>query len=66
MGTNRDLFCQTVHQKCRRVNNFSCDYGLRVEYLKEPTIRNPKQNRAALWWIFATNKSATANRKKGF
>jgi hypothetical protein len=31
-----------------------------------PTIRNPNQNRAALWQIFPTNKSATANRKNGF
>jgi hypothetical protein len=28
--------------------------------------RNPNQKRSALWRIFSTNKSATANRKKGF
>jgi hypothetical protein len=28
--------------------------------------RNPNQNRAALWRIFSSNKSAPANRKTGF
>jgi hypothetical protein len=27
---------------------------------------NPNQNRAALWRIFSSNKSAPANRKTGF
>jgi hypothetical protein len=31
-----------------------------------PTSRNPNQNRAALWRIFSSNKSAPANRKTGF
>jgi hypothetical protein len=48
MGTNWDLFRRTMLQKCRRVNNFSWDYGFRVEYLKKTTIRNLNQNRAAL------------------
>jgi hypothetical protein len=28
--------------------------------------RNPNKNGAALWRIFSSNKSAPANRKKGF
>ncbi len=59
MCTNRDLFRRTVLQKCRRVNNCSWDHTLWVEYLRKPTIRNPK-NSAALWRIFSTNQSATA------
>jgi hypothetical protein len=31
-----------------------------------PTSCNPNQNRAALWRIFSSNKSAVANRKTGF
>ncbi len=31
-----------------------------------PTSRNPNQNRAALWLIFSSNRSAPANRKTGF
>jgi hypothetical protein len=31
-----------------------------------PTFRNPNQNSATLWRIFSSNKSAPANRKKGF
>ncbi len=31
-----------------------------------PTSRNPNQNRAALWWIFSSDKSVPANRKTGF
>ncbi len=31
-----------------------------------PTSRNPNQNRAALWLIFSSSKSAPANRKTGF
>ncbi len=31
-----------------------------------PASRNPNQNRAALWRIFSSNKSAPANRKTGF
>ncbi len=34
--------------------------------LRIPTSRNPNQNRAALWRIFSSNKSAPANRKTGF
>jgi hypothetical protein len=30
------------------------------------TSRDPNQNRAALWRIFSSNKSAPANRKTGF
>ncbi len=30
------------------------------------TSCNPNQNRAALWRIFSSNKSAPANRKRGF
>jgi hypothetical protein len=43
--------------------------GLRlvsINILRKPTIRNPNQNKAALWRIFSANKSAAANRKKGF
>jgi hypothetical protein len=35
-----------------------------LEESQQPAIRN--QNRLALWRIFSTKKSATANRKKGF
>jgi hypothetical protein len=31
-----------------------------------PTSRNPNQNRAALWRIFSSNKSAPVNKKTGF
>jgi hypothetical protein len=31
-----------------------------------PTSRNANQNSATLWWIFSSNKSVSANRKKGF
>jgi hypothetical protein len=33
--------------------------------LRIPTSHNPNQNGAALW-LFSSNKSAPANRKKGF
>ncbi len=63
MGTNRNLFRQTVLQKCVGVSRCSLDYSSWVEYLKIPTSRNPNQNSAALWRIFSSNKSAPANRK---
>ncbi len=46
MGTNCDLFHQTVLQKCGRVNNCSWDYGLLVEYLKKINTpqSKPKQS----------------------
>jgi hypothetical protein len=67
VGTNRNLFRQTVLQKCGRINNCSLGYTAREQNVwRKPTTRNPNQNRAALWRIFSTNKSVTANRKKGF
>jgi hypothetical protein len=63
MGTNRNLFRRTVLQNCRKVKNCSLDY---CSWENIPTFRNPNQNSAALWRIFSTNKSAPANRKKGF
>jgi hypothetical protein len=67
MYTNRYLFRQTGLQKCGKVNNCSLDYGLLEEYLKKPLLsRNPNQNSATLWRIFSSDKSAPANRNKGF
>jgi hypothetical protein len=43
--------------------------GLRLVrriFEESQTYRNPNQNRASLWQIFSSNKSAPANRKKGF
>ncbi len=34
--------------------------------LRTSSFRNPNQNRAALWRIFSSDKSAPANRKTGF
>ncbi len=34
--------------------------------LRIPTFHNPNENSAALRQIFSSNKSAQANRKKGF
>ncbi len=42
MGKNRNLFLQTVLQKCGRVNDISWDYGLLVEYLKKTDKPLPK------------------------
>jgi hypothetical protein len=64
MGTSRNLFPRTSHEKYERVNNFSLEIGKGVEYF--PTFRNPNQNIAALWQIFSSNKIVQANRKKGF
>jgi hypothetical protein len=44
-------------------------YGLRLVrriFEENLTFRNPNQNSATLWRIFSLNKSAPANRKKGF
>ncbi len=41
MGTNRNLFCPTVLQKCGRDNNWSLARKWRI-----PTSRNPNQNSA--------------------
>jgi hypothetical protein len=49
-----------VLQKSGRDISCSLDYGLLVT-----TSRNPNQNRAALWRIFSSNKSAAAIRKTG-
>jgi len=38
-------------------------FGLR---LVSKEFEHPTQNRAALWWILSSNKSAPANRKSGF
>jgi hypothetical protein len=39
---------------------------LRQRVCMATTSRDPYKNRAALWKIFSSNKSALANRKKGF
>jgi hypothetical protein len=41
----------------------SLDYGSWAEYSNIP---HPNQNSAAILWIYSTNKSAPANRKKCF
>jgi hypothetical protein len=66
MGTNHNLFRQTVLQKCGRVNNFSLENSSLVEYLKNSNSPQSNQNSAALWRIFSANKSASTYRKKGF
>ncbi len=57
MVTNRNLFRQTGLQKCGKVNNWSLYYGLWEEY---PAVHT------RIVRIFSPNKSAPANRKKGF
>ncbi len=64
MCSNRDHFSRTVLQKYGRDINCSLDCGLWIKRI--PSFRNPNQNRAELWRIFSSNKSAPANRKKGF
>jgi hypothetical protein len=62
MATNRDLFPPTVLQKMRE----SQQLFLRLRLVSKESFRNPNQNRGELWRIFSSNKSAPANRKKGF
>jgi hypothetical protein len=57
------IFRWTVLQKCLKNHNCYLDCGSWVEYSNIP---QSKPKRAALWRIFSTNKSAPANRKKGF
>jgi hypothetical protein len=60
---NRDLFRQTMLQKCGIDINCSLDYGPWVKIL---TSRNPNQKRAEFWQIFSSNKNAPINRYSGF
>jgi hypothetical protein len=41
-------------------------FGLRLVRRIFEETRNLNQNRASIWKIFSSNKSAPANRKKGF
>jgi hypothetical protein len=64
--TGCKLFRQTMLPKCGRVNNCSLQAGLRVNIWRILTARNRTQSSAALWRTFSFDKSAPANRKKGF
>jgi hypothetical protein len=65
MGTNRNLFDKPVSKMRESQQLFS---GLRLlnRMFEKIHPSNPNQNSAALWRIFSSNKSAPANRKKGF
>jgi hypothetical protein len=66
MGTNRDLFCRTLLQKCGRVNNCSLDYIRLVsrtfEEFHHPAIQPKIMQHFARF--FPSNKSAPANKEK--
>jgi hypothetical protein len=63
--TNQNLFCQTGVQKCSQQLFFGLRLVRRI-FEKTLTSLNPNQNSAILWRIFSSNKSAPANRRKGF
>ncbi len=68
--------CEGLHAKMNHPRT-CLDHGLHVlkpwsfptnyaPKMREYSIVKPKQNRAALWRIFSSNKSVPAKRKKGF
>jgi hypothetical protein len=57
--SNRDLFSKNAGET-------SIVLWITAREERIPTSRNPNQNRAALWRILLSNKSAPANRKTGF
>jgi hypothetical protein len=62
MATNRNLFPPNRSPKMRESQQLS--FGLRLVRRTFEETLNPNQNRASIWKIFSSNKSAPA--KKGF